>query len=126
MLVAYLSIDEVNQALATEMALACSVTVHPVWPRDPPPNGEYEALLYDWDSWPAERRKQVLEGLADGPPHRPAAVHGYNLTEDEAEALRRYGVAVHRSLRPEVFERLRRAVVLVRLNCSRRESRSPA
>jgi hypothetical protein len=126
MLVAYLSIDEVNQALAAEMALACGLTVHPVWPKDRPPNGEYEALLYGWDSWPAERREQVLEGLADGPPHRPAAGHGYSLTEDEAEALRRRGVAVHRSLRPEVFTQLRRAAVLDRLNCSSREPRSTA
>jgi hypothetical protein len=31
------------------------------------------------------------------------AVHGYNLDEGQAEALRSRGVAVHKSLRLEVF-----------------------
>jgi hypothetical protein len=110
MRLAYLTTEEVNQALAPEMAHRCGVTVHPLWPKDPPPDGEYDAVLYDWDSWPAARRQQLLAGLVNAPPHRPVAVHGYHLTDGQAEALRSHGVAVHRSLRPEVFRLLRQAV----------------
>jgi hypothetical protein len=113
MRVAYLSTDEVNQALAAEMALAWGATIHPRWPRDGPPDGEYDALLYDWDSWPAAGRRQLLAGLAGGPRHRPVAVLGYNLTEDEAEALGAHSVAVHRSLHADVFRHLRQAALSV-------------
>jgi hypothetical protein len=106
---AYLSTDEVNLSLALEMALACGATAHPVFPKEPPPDGEYDGLLYDWDSWPAQQQQQFLAELAGGRPPHPVAVHSYNLTEEQAEALRGHGVAVHRSLEPVVFRLLRQA-----------------
>jgi hypothetical protein len=115
MRLAYLSTDEVNLALAPEMAFACGVTTHPVWPKDAPPDGEYDALLCDWDSWPAEGRQQLLAGLGGSPPHRPVAVHGYGLTEEQTEALRDRGVAVHSTLHLEVFRLLRQAACPSRL-----------
>jgi hypothetical protein len=113
MLVAYLSSDEVNQALAAEMALECGLSAQLVAPKDTL-EGEYDALLCDWDSWPAEGRRQLLAGLDGHAPCRRVAVHGYGLTEEQAETLLGRGVAVHRRLGPEVFRLLRQAARLSR------------
>jgi hypothetical protein len=82
----------------------------PLAPKDAPPDGAYDAVLCDWDFWPAERRQELLAGL-DGRPHRPLAVHSYYLDEGQAKALRSRGVAVHDGLQPEVFLQLRRAAI---------------
>jgi hypothetical protein len=110
---AYLTSDEVNQALALEMAPQCGVTLYPLAPKDGLPDGSYEAVLCDWDSWPAEQRAEFLAAL-DGLPHRPAAVHGYYLDDGHAACLRDRGVAVHSSLQLEIFRWLCRAASLVR------------
>jgi hypothetical protein len=108
MRIAFLTTDEVNEARAREMALACGVALFPLAPKDEPPDGEYDAVLCDWDFWPAERRQDLLAG-PDGRPHRPLAVYGYCLDEGQAKALRSRGVAVYVRLRPKVFRQLRRA-----------------
>jgi hypothetical protein len=106
MRIAYLTTDEVNEALALEMAQACGVALCPLAPRDGPPDAGYDAVLCDWDFWPPERREELLAEQA-GPPSRPLAVHGYNMDEAEEKSLRSRGVAVHRGLRPEMFRLLR-------------------
>ena len=113
MLIAYLTTDEVNQDLARSLAEAHGITVYPVSPREALP-GLCEAVLYDWDYWPAGRREEALGELLAGPAPCPVALHGYNVDPEWAEVLRRRGVAVHRTLRVEVFESLRRAVLAVR------------
>jgi hypothetical protein len=55
-----------------------------------------------------EQLLDLSDVLADH--HRAVAVHGYDLEEGQAEALRRQTVAVYRCLRPGVFRFLRRAV----------------
>jgi hypothetical protein len=110
---AYLTTDEVNQALAPEMALGCGVRLDTLFPKDGPPDGRYDAVVYDWDSWPAELRREFLKRLDKGPLYRPVAVHGYHLPEDQAEALRSRRVALYRSLQPEVFQLLRSAALSV-------------
>jgi hypothetical protein len=55
MRIAYLSTDEVNVHLAEAMAAGCGLTLCPLAPKDPPPDEEFDALLYDWDSWPARQ-----------------------------------------------------------------------
>jgi len=53
MFAAYLTTDKVNEHLALQMAPEYGVTVCP-WPlREAPPNGEFAALIYDWDHLPA-------------------------------------------------------------------------
>jgi hypothetical protein len=106
MRIAFLTTDEVNEALALEMAQACGIDLYPLAPKDGPPDGVYDAVVCDWDSWPAELRKELLAEL-DDLPHRPLAIHSYNLDEKQAEILRSRGVAVYAVLRPEVFLRLR-------------------
>jgi hypothetical protein len=98
----------VNEALALEAARDCGIALFPLAPKEGPPDAGYDAVLCDWDFWPAELRQDLL-AERDGPPHRPLAVHGYNLDEAQAEALRSRGVVVHAGLQPEVFLQLRQA-----------------
>jgi len=110
MRLAYLTIDEVNEALALEMARACGVHLDPLAPKDPPPDGEYDAVLIDWDHWPLEVRDKLLTRLRAGPQGHAVAVHSYHLADDQAEVLRGRGVAVHGRLEPEVLRLLCEAV----------------
>jgi hypothetical protein len=110
MRIAYLSTDEVNKDLALRLAAQWQVTVCPREPRDPPPVGEFDALLYDWDHWPADRRPTVLTHTAAGPLRQPVALHGYRLEQEQARALRRRGVLLFDRLESRTFLDLRRAV----------------
>lgn len=106
MLIAYLTTDEVNQHLALHMAEECGETVCLLTPSDPPPDEDFDAIVYDWDYLPVRRQQAILAELSAGRSRRPVAVHSYNLEEDCAEALRRQDVAVYRALQPEVFRLL--------------------
>jgi hypothetical protein len=110
---AYLTTDEVNQALTLEMALECGVTLYPLAPKDGPPDGSYDAVLCDWDSWPPAERAGFLAAM-DGQPYRPAAVHSYDLDEDLVETLLRLGVAAYRNVQLEGLVRLCHAARLSR------------
>jgi hypothetical protein len=79
MRIAYLSTDEVNKDLALRLAAQWEVTVCPLEPRDPAPDGDFDAVLYDWDHWPTDRRPKVLTHTAAGPIRQPVALHGYSL-----------------------------------------------
>jgi hypothetical protein len=114
MRIAYLTTDEVNLRLAQAMAADYGLIVCPLDPRDPPPNGEFDAVLYDWDYWPAPQQCEVLTELRAGRLPHAMAVHGYNLGADHAQALLRHTVAVYRRLQPRVFRSLRQAARAVR------------
>jgi hypothetical protein len=96
MRIAYLTTDEVNLHLAEGMAAACGLTLYPLWPRESPPDGGFDAVLYDWDCLPQPERQKLLAELLAGPRPRAVALHGYNLEDGQAEALRRHSVAVYR------------------------------
>src|SRR5690242_7571999 len=100
MRIAYCSTDEVNRHRAEEMASACGLTLCPLDPKDPSPNEAFDAVLVDLDFWPIGEQREVLAEPLAGQGVRVAAVHGYNVTDDQAEALRQQGVAVYRRLRP--------------------------
>jgi hypothetical protein len=121
MLLAYLSTDEVNLALAAELAHLYGFTLCPVEPRDPLPGEEFDALLYDWDFWPDDRRRGAQADLLAGPACRPVALHGYNLCDGQAESLRRNGVVICTSLAPALFHHLRQAVLAARVAAARGE-----
>ena len=113
MRIAYGTTDEVNEHLAEQMAAAGGLTLYPLDPKDPPSHAACDAVLYDWDYWPVEQQQEALaELLADRLP-LAVAVHGYNLEDGLAEALRLNGVAVYRRLRPRMFHFLRRAIRVV-------------
>ena len=103
MRVAYLTTDEVNEQLALQMAQECGVTLCPLAPKDAPPDGEYDALLYDWDYLPVEEQREVMAELLSGPSPHAVAMHSYHLEDGQVEALRRNAVAVFRRLQPSVF-----------------------
>jgi hypothetical protein len=107
MFVAYLTTEKVYRCQALQMAQENDILLCLLTPSDPPPGGQFGAVLYDWDSVPVEQRPQLLTELLAGRAPRPVAVHGYELREGEAASLRKRGVAVYRGLQPEVFRLLR-------------------
>ena len=109
MRVAYLTTDEMNEHLAVTMAAACDIQLVPRSPREAPPDGEFDAVLYDWDYLPLEQRQTFRERLRAG--HRPGRVivHGYNLGKKEVAAWRQQGIMVFRHLKSKVFRALLRA-----------------
>jgi hypothetical protein len=114
MRIAYLTTDEVNGHLVEGLAAAYGLTLCPLAPKDPPPDEWFDAVLCDWDSWPVERRQELLAQLPAGRRPPVVAVHGYNLGDSQAKALRRHGIAIHRRVRPRVFRLLRRAIRIAR------------
>jgi hypothetical protein len=114
MRIAYLSTDEVNLHLAEEMAAACGLTLYPLAPKDPPPDETFDAVLCDGDSWLIRQHPEILAQLLAGCRPCVAAIHGYNLTDGQAECLRLHAVAVYRRLRPRLFRLLQRAARTVR------------
>jgi hypothetical protein len=106
MRIAYASTDEVNQALATQLAEACGAVVQELLPKEPPPDGQFDAVLYDLDAVPRPERKAVLARLLSGPAHGRKAVHGYALSDEVASILCRHGIAASRQLGPGLFQAL--------------------
>jgi hypothetical protein len=97
MLIAYLSTDEVNRHLACRIAAACSATLRPLSLKDPPPDGRFDAVLYDLDSMPPASREEIVASAIAGPQTRLVAIHSYNL-DTRTDALRKRGVVVSRQL----------------------------
>jgi hypothetical protein len=103
MVIAYWTTDPVNEHAAREIADRLGASLDPCGPRDELRALRHDGAIFDLDSWPADRREEMLYGLLFGGPSCPAAVHSYNLNEDEARALRRRGVAVSRHLDRDLF-----------------------
>jgi hypothetical protein len=103
MRIAYLTTDEVNQDLATQMAAECGVTLVPVTPQAPSPDGQFDAVVYDLDYLPPDQRQQILTDLSSHPVGRRVAVHSYRLADEQTETLCDNGVLVYRRLEPELF-----------------------
>jgi hypothetical protein len=102
---AYYGIDEVNQDFAAHLAAACGATVVPLWPRDPSPDGQFDAVLYDIDSLPHQHRQEIVGGLLALPRYGMVGVHSYQL-EDDQDALCRNGFLVSRRLDLDLVRRL--------------------
>jgi hypothetical protein len=110
MLCAYLSIDQVNQAIARRLAKATRVELLPLSFQNADLCGPYDAIVYDLDFMPPDCRQRLLNDLAGGRFDEPAAVHGYNLTLRQRLQLHRRGVVVARRLTGRLFARLQDAV----------------
>jgi hypothetical protein len=110
MRIAYLTTDEVNKDLALRLGARWEMTVCPLEPRDPPPDGEFDAVLYDWDHWPADQQPKAVTHARAGALRQPVALHGYCLEQEQARALRRSGVLVFDRLGSRTFLDLQRAV----------------
>jgi hypothetical protein len=118
MRVAYLTTDEVNEYLAVTMAAACDIQLVPRAPRETPADGEFDAVIYDWDFLPPEQRQALRERLRAGRGPGRVIVHGYNLGKKEVAAWRQQGITVFRRLKSKVFRALLRAArVRARSHC---------
>jgi hypothetical protein len=106
MRIAYVNTDEVNQDLASRMAAKCGAVVSVVLPADPPPGGLFDAVLYNLDNLPRDRRAALVEGLRRVKPVHPTAVHGYDISDEQAEALNQNGVAAARRLHHDLLREL--------------------
>jgi hypothetical protein len=98
MLIAYVTLDEVNLAVAGELAEECGAALFAIYPAEAAQNGSFDAVIYDLDHIPAEEREQIVAELLTCGPGTPLAVHSYNLDEKVSESLRKRGVAVFRRL----------------------------
>jgi hypothetical protein len=103
---AYQTTDGLNEAMADVLAGHCGGEMLPLLLRDPPPDGQFDAVHYDLDYLPPERRQEILARLLAGRAHVPTGVHAFNVDEDQAEALRRQGVIVSRRLDLDLIRRL--------------------
>ena len=106
MRIAYVNTDEVNQDLAERTASEYCAAVCILVPEGPPPDGLFDAVLYNLDEVLRDQRSALLERLRQATPHRPTAVHGYDITDEQARTLRRHGVAVAQRLHPALLRRL--------------------
>ena len=102
MQIAYVNTDQVNQAEAMKMAKKYGAVVYGLRPKDPSPEGRYDAILYNLDDVLRHERSRIIEGILERPSSCPKAVHGYDVSEDEINLFRLHGVAVAQRLQPEL------------------------
>jgi hypothetical protein len=99
--VIYVAHDEVNQFWLQQQADQRGVPLVLLTLRDLVPEGEHGGVLLDWDSLDQERREALLGHLLSHPGSARIGLHSYSLSEQDAEDLRRKGVAVLERLDPE-------------------------
>ena len=126
MLFAYLTTDEVNQASALEFSSKFDAILMVLAPKDGPADRDYDAFICDWDSWPADCRATLLQMSSRELLPVRGAVHGYNLTEQEEQALLSNGLLVCRALGASIFRDLCEAGRLSPERLDRVDSRLPA
>jgi hypothetical protein len=105
MRVAYLTLDEVNRALAIGFAAQAGIELELPELRDD--LNRFDAVLYDLDFLPAECRDRLRFVPGGGELPQVVAVHSYNLTPRQRRSLHRRGALVTRRLRASLFKELR-------------------
>jgi hypothetical protein len=110
MRIAYFNNDEVNQALAARIAAKLGMTICNSSHDGARSDSEIDAVIYNADEMPEDLRCVLLKGLGRGSQDFFIAVHGYGLSDEELEFLRRKGIAASRRLDADFFRTLRRAV----------------
>jgi hypothetical protein len=106
MRIAYVATDEVNQALAAQMAAQCGAIVCHLRPGEVHPDGLFDAVLYNLDDVPRAEQSALLAGFCRGKSNHPTAVHGYDITDEQARTLNRNGVAAARRLHSDLLRSL--------------------
>jgi hypothetical protein len=110
MRIAYLTLDEVNQHLASAFADEYDLRLDVLARPGALGEREYDAVLYDRDSFPLCERLVNLTSILACPIDRPVAVHGYDFSADHLHLLRQRGAIVARRLGANVLARLIDAV----------------
>ena len=106
MSIAYMSLDEVNQDLALEIADRCGENLATLASPAEAPPAYCDAIIYDLDHLCATDRQQVLDQLTYRPAKHLAAVHSYHLPPRQVRSLRRNGVIVERRLHGDWLARV--------------------
>jgi hypothetical protein len=101
-----MSLDEVNQDLALEIADRCGKNLATLASPAETPPVHCDAIIYDLDHLCAADRRQILDELTYSPAKRLAAVHSYHLTPPAVRSLRRNGVIVQRRLQADWLVRV--------------------
>jgi nitrate reductase cytochrome c-type subunit len=124
MRIAYMTNDEVNRALAAQMAGECGAFLCALAPTESPSDDQFHAVLYDLDVLPRLQRAELVAQIVSSPSTRPRAVHGYDITDEQARILRRHGVAVSHRLRAGLIRGLCKAAQPSRETVSTEEDRT--
>jgi hypothetical protein len=110
MRITYLTIDEVNAALALRLARSAGIDLHVLAPKDAVSPGPWHVFLCDLDALsPAEPLLALAKWISALQPEL-AAVHSYKLSDCQRAGLRKDGVRVFRRLGRRVFRRLQQTV----------------
>ena len=112
MLIGYLTTDAVNLNLAERLAKTCKAELLMLSLREEVPEDFIDAVAYDLDYLPPEKREEVLAVLSAKRVPYPVVVHSYNLEKRQRLALRANGVLVARRLGRKAFLILCRKVHL--------------
>ena len=92
--------------LAERIAAKCGAVICKRISRESPPDGLFDAVLYNLDDVPRDERTAVLERL---PRRQASPSHGgpwLRHHREQVSILNRYGVAAARRLHAELFLRL--------------------
>ena len=109
MRIAYMTTDEVNRASAAQMAGEFGAFICALAPKDSPPDNQFLAVLYDLDDIERQQRAELVAQIVSRASTRPTAVHGYDITDEQAATLRRHGVAVSKRLHAGLIRSLCKA-----------------
>jgi hypothetical protein len=110
MQIAHITTDEVNQALASRVARSLGAVMIPLGPVEKPTHVRFDAVLWDLDRLPRDRRRAILDEIRSEATALPTAVYGYCLSEQQAAQLRFHGVAVAQRLHATLIRTLATAV----------------
>jgi hypothetical protein len=114
MRIAYQTSDEVNRDLAMRWANDDDSILDAFDLDATISDASFDAVVYDLDFLPVERRTEVLQLLMARSSVGLAAVHSYNLKRRQVRTLRARGVIVARRLTNRLFARLRLALCQAR------------
>ena len=103
MRITYVSTDEVNQDLADADRREVRRGICKRLPKDRKPDDLCDAILYNLDDVPRAERSALIERFRRGKPDRPTAVHGYDITDEQARTLGRNGVATAQRLHSDLL-----------------------
>jgi hypothetical protein len=110
MRIAHVTTDEVNLALAVQVANRLGATITALSTDHLATRELFDAVLYDLDRVSPSRRQALLDEIRSEKTGVPIGIYGYCLSEDQAGKLRFHGVAVAQRLHATLIRTLVNAV----------------
>jgi hypothetical protein len=106
MRLAYLSLDEVNRALAATFATELEIELELYARFADLAERNTDAVLCDLDSFYVDNLEKTVGTIVIGSKQMPIAVHSYNLDEERRRFLHQNGVITARRLQGGLLSRL--------------------